>query len=182
MDYAEQRWDIPSKISGIQGMRLFELKEKIRTNPEIASFVRALFNRHMGKCQSNNIEIYFFHNRTHARDMLKYLHDLGWQVLQYTPSKDGRCFQYENYELPNAPSAHSVIGQEFDRVATVIDEAFYYADDGELLSKSIPGETPNFYPQEKMLFQILTRTRKKIALIIVNNTTVLNRCLEILNG
>ena len=183
MDYAEQECDIPSRIAEIPGVIAFELKEKIRTNPEIASFIRALFNRHLTtcKCKPHSIEIFCFHDRSHVRGMLQYLHNAGWEVLQYTPSKDGRYFQYENYELPNASSAHAVIGQEFDNVATVIDETFYYADDGELLSRNLPDKTPNFYPQEKMLFQILTRTRKKIALIIVNNIPILNRCLEILN-
>jgi hypothetical protein len=73
-------------------------------------------------------------------------------------------------------NAHTVIGQEFDKVVAVIGESFYYDSNGKLM-----GDTESYYHPTKMLFQILTRARKKLCLVIVNNETLLKKCLEIIN-
>ena len=159
----EHDLNIPSRIAAIGNIKSFMLTAKIRTNPGISSFIRALTNKHVSKweCDSNNIEIYFVNDRSRAKYLLEYLQNSGWKVLQYTPSKRDTPFHYEDYRVYGVPSAHAVIGQEFDNVAAVIDETFCYAVDGKLSSQDLPGKTQNWYDQERMLFQILTRTRKQ---------------------
>ena len=83
-------------------------------------------------------------------------------------------FYYERYSPGKRECAHSVIGQEFDKVAVVIDDRFMYDSDGKLYGSNI------YYSQRQMLYQIITRTRKELCLVIVNNPTMLNRCLDIL--
>ena len=51
--------------------------------------------------------------------------------------------------------AHSVIGQEFNNVAIVIDEHFKYTKNGKLTASN------QYYSQRQMLYQIITRARKK---------------------
>jgi len=75
---------------------------------------------------------------------------------------------------PNKKS-HEVIGQEFDNVVLIIDKFFYYNKDNELAYNG-----QSFYSAHKMLFQNITRTRKKLNLIIIDNSQILNRCLSIL--
>lgn len=67
------------------------------------------------------------------------------------------------------------MGQEFDNVAVVIDQFFSYDDSGMLTYNA-----GTYYDSVKMLFQNITRTRKKLKLIIVSNNQVLNRCLSIM--
>ncbi len=57
----------------------------------------------------------------------------------------------------------------------VIDDAFKYNDEGKLQYTK-----KSYYHPIKMLFQNLTRARKKLNIVIVNNEEVLNRCLSIL--
>jgi len=56
----------------------------------------------------------------------------------------------------------------------VIDGGFCYK------GKDLTISHPTFYNQALMLFQIMTRTRKKLNLVIINNEVILDRCLEIL--
>ena len=72
-------------------------------------------------------------------------------------------------------SAHSVIGQEFDNVVIVIDDSFKYNALGDLVADNC------YYSQRQMLYQIITRTRKKLHIVIINNEYMLNRCLDIIN-
>ncbi|AUS27714.1 hypothetical protein [Paenibacillus polymyxa] len=64
-------------------------------------------------------------------------------------------------------NAHHVIGQEFDKVAVVINERFYYNDSGQLLSIREAGAPP--YRMDKMLYQMLTRARQEITVVIYKN-------------
>ena len=105
--------------------------------------------------------------------MSKYLKSKGWKVPKYTPGINSK-FKYENYGLENEESAHAVIGQEFDRVVAIIDETFEYDVKEQLTASSY------YYFQRQMLYQILTRTRLKLFVIILNNEVMLKRCLEIL--
>ena len=106
---------------------------------------------------------------------LKVLQQDGWRIPQYTPSNLTK-FQYEDYLIDNEDSTHAIIGQEFDKVAAVIDEYFYYDNNGQLLTKN-----SQCYSQSQMLFQILTRTREDLYLVVINNSAMLKRCLEIIH-
>ena len=73
----------------------------------------------------------------------------------------------------DSDSAHSVVGQEFDKVVVVLDDSFKYNTNGELCANNA------YYSQRQMLYQIITRTRKQLYLIIINNSMMLNRIIEI---
>ena len=74
-------------------------------------------------------------------------------------------------------SLDAILGQEFDKVAAVIDEYFYYDNNGKLLTKN-----SQCYSQSQMLFQILIRTREDLYIVVINNSAMLKRCLEIVHG
>jgi len=78
-----------------------------------------------------------------------------------------------------ADNAHQVIGQEYDKVIAVIDQFFCY--EGDVLSIKGYTNTPYYHPI-KMLFQIMTRTRRKLGVIIINNSEIMSRCLTILDS
>lgn len=74
--------------------------------------------------------------------------------------------------------SHAVIGQEFDKVAAVINQHFYYNEDGRLMSTKESG-APG-YRLDKMLYQMLTRARQEITIIIYKNESLLDACLKIM--
>lgn len=157
----------------------FELKNKIRTNNDLINFIDALFDKSIHKIEYNqNIEVCYFNNVLEAKQYLEYLNTIYWTVINFTESSYDST-PYDEYLIENIKNAHNVIGQEFDYVVGVIDENFYYKSDNSLSTRNYK-KTPYFHPS-KMLFQILTRARKKLKIVIINNDEILERCLHLLN-
>lgn len=59
---------------------------------------------------------------------------------------------------------HGVVGQEFDNVLVLLGDIFYYGTDNRLTVRY-----SNHYDPERMFYQAITRSRKKIMLVVVNN-------------
>jgi AAA domain len=172
----EEQRKIHDKIVAIGNIETYKLTEKIRTNKEIASFIRALFNKNepLASTAGENIEISYFSSADDARAYLESIRIKGWEVLRFTPS------QYENehhetYSSVQNKTSHGVIGQEFDNVAVVIDQFFSYSQNGELIYKG-----GAYYHPVKMLFQNVTRTRIKLNVVVIGNSDILNRCASML--
>lgn len=158
----------------------FELTTKIRTNKEVARFIKCLFNSNeiIHSLNYSNIELKYFESYEVAKIYLNQLKLENWKIINYTPDSR-RNLPYENNNLENeSDNAHTVIGQEFDNVIAVIDEFFYY-EDGKLLTHNYHSK-PYYHPS-KMLFQIVSRTRIKLGVIIINNPQILERCLQVLS-
>jgi len=82
---------------------------------------------------------------------------------------------HEKYSEISKKTSHKVIGQEFDGVAVTIDKYFSYGEGGELV---YGGQA--YYSPVKMLFQNITRARKRVNLVIIDNEELLDRCMHIL--
>lgn len=175
----EMRNNIEFIIDDKTSAKKYNLTKKIRTNKEIASFIVALFNkkRPISTIKKSNIKLDFFDNLFDAKKYMEELKDQDWKVINFTPSRI-QTFTYDYYSIPFEDNAHRVIGQEFDKVVAVIDSHFYYADNGELSTKGYK-ETPYYHPP-KMLFQIMTRVRKKLCVIVIDNEEIMERCLKIM--
>lgn len=156
----------------------FHLTEKIRTNKEIASFIKCVFDRALTveKFNRSNIELVYFKEYSAAKEYLSLLSSNEWKVINYTPSRK-HVLPYDNYALDNEDNAHTVIGQEFDKVVAVIDSHFFYKNN-KLSTKNYSNRP--FYHPTKMLFQIMSRTRRKLCFIVVDNPEIMERCLSIL--
>ncbi|RJE47908.1 hypothetical protein A7K50_01305 [Dehalobacter sp. MCB1] len=176
----EIRNNIPKYISKKLSPHEFRLTEKIRTNKEIASFIKNLFDLSKKNPNQNyeNIDIQYFTDPEDAKKYIGYLDNKGWKVINFTPSRY-HTYPYEKYQKNDEDNAHKVIGQEYDNVVAVIDRHFYYKD-GKLNTWGY-STTPYYHPT-KMLFQIVTRTRKKLSIIIINNERLLDQCLRILQN
>jgi len=176
LSHSEVNADLDGKISSIKGLTTHKLSEKIRTNKEIANFIKALFNnsRKIVLSSKSNIEVSYFKSLDDARFYLSGLGTAGWEVIRFTPSQYSKEHHAEYFVQPNKTS-HEVIGQEFDNVAITIDRFFSYDATGELSYKG-----GAYYHASKMLFQNITRARKRLNIVIIDNEEVLNRCVEVL--
>lgn len=172
----EEQNNIDGKIEEISQLTKYKLSEKIRTNKEIANFTKMLFNnkRKIELSSNGNIELNYFQNIADAKNYLKSLDKKKWVGLNFTPSQY-YCEFHEEYSNPLNKTSHNVIGQEFDGVAIIIDRFFTYQSDGELVYN---GTT--YYHSVKMLFQNITRARKRLNLVIIDNEELLRRCISIL--
>ncbi len=171
--------NIPQYIIEQVSPKVFKLTEKIRTNKEIAAFIKNLFD--LSKKSPNqvysNVNVQYFSTVDDAKKYLDVLKVQGWKVINYTPSSY-KNYPYDKFQNDIEVNAHKVIGQEYDNVVAVLDRYFYYKENGQLSTKGWPN-TPYYHPT-KMLFQIVTRARKKLNIIIINNEAVLDQCLNIL--
>jgi len=159
----------------------FQLTKKIRSNKEVASFIKCLFEAHkeIDKIDMSNIKLNYFKTYSEAKAYIKTLKERDWKVINYTPS-NRQSLPYDNFKIHYEESTHNVIGQEFDNVIGVVDSHFYYDENKKLSTKNYKIE-PYYHPT-KMLLQILTRTRRKLNFIVIDNEEIMIRCLEILTA
>lgn len=172
--------NIPKYIQEKVSPKHFKLTDKIRTNKEIASFIKNLFDlsKRSPEQKYSNVHVEYFGGPLAVKKELELLKSQGWKIVNYTPSKYNR-HPHDSYQNDSNDSAHEVIGQEFDKVAVVLDEHFYYDEDKKLSTQG--WKVDPYYHPTKMLFQMVTRTRKKLHIIILNNEDILNECLKILH-
>ena len=168
--------DVSEKINSLVPIKQYKLSEKIRTNKEIAAFIKMLFNakRSLPISNNGNIEINYFHVMEDAKNYLDGLDEEKWEILRFTPSQYD-LEHHKEYSGASDKTSHQVIGQEFDGVAVAIDKFFSYDGNGDLIYKG-----GAYYHPAKMLFQNITRSRKKLNLIIIGNKEILMRCVDIL--
>ena len=174
----EDRRDIDGKISQITSITKYKLSEKIRTNKNLASFIKMIFNKAkiLSLLSKDNIEISYFDNHEDAKEFLDKLNNQEWKVIRFTPSQRNHDSHEKCFTLWSE-TFHKVIGQEFDNVAVVMDSNFSYNEENGRLIYS----GNSYYHPVKMLFQNMTRTRKKLHIVIINNSEILNRCLSVLS-
>lgn len=154
------------------------LTKKIRTNKQVASFIKRLFNLRdtagSENMRYNNITVNYFNNET---DGIKYAKTLipSWNVLTYTTSNYDDEYNkiFKSLEFQNQ---HTVIGQEFDNVAFFMGKVYYYDND----HLKVKLEEESYYPTRLGLFENITRTRINLKIIVCNNSEVFGKCLEIL--
>lgn len=168
--------NIPNQIESRIPSKIFELTGKIRTNPEVASFIKNVFDlsKRNDYIEYSNIEIQYFTSYDDAGSFATLLKEKQWEVISYTLSQFNRrkTDKFTSYADFNA---HDVVGQEFDKVATVIDSSFRYNED-----KRLTAVGKYYYSPVQMLFQMLSRAREQICIIIVDNEELLTHCLDIL--
>lgn len=168
--------DIPGKIMKLENLQKYKLKDKIRSNKEIADFINLLFSKKSNKkmVSANNVSISYFAEETKVDPYLSTFRSQGWEVLRFTASQYDNEY-HERFSSPCDSNSHTVIGQEFDKVVIVLDRFFDYNDAGDIVYRS-----KSYYDAVKMLFQNMTRCRRRLHLVFVQNQVLLARCSEVL--
>lgn len=157
----------------------YGLTEKIRTNKEVATFIKGLFDKKVqtSATTKQNVNVTYFDDDSKAQNYLDYLRKKQWTVINFTPDlHNGRAYDKHNSDRTELTS-HKVIGQEFEQVVAIVGNYFDYCIEGKLTYRE-----KNYYDPVKMLWQNLTRTRKKLHLIVVGNHAILERCMELLTA
>lgn len=168
----------------------FKLTEKIRTNKEIAGFIKNLFDlsKVNNKINYSNVTVKYFSGYDQARQYMNEMSMDGWEIINFTPSEYA-TYAYTKFSCQTHRNAHNVVGQEFDNVVAVIDSYFYYKEELDIESGKMTRKLAihnciskgYYYNPVKMLFQIMTRTRKKLTLIVIDNEAVLKECIKIVS-
>ena len=135
--------------------KIYMLKNTIRTNAEIMHFIRKLHNlhyhipTHIQADLPEHVRICYAGNGLETDNFLDY----------YQLPRNG------GYKLIRLDSCNAVIGQEFDHVMTVLDHTFYYDETQKLCAHDMQNQL-----SMHMLYQVLTRARDRLVLIITDET------------
>lgn len=151
-----------------------KLTNKIRTNKEMASFITNLVD--IGKSKDHldysNVSVSYFDNDEDVKEYVDFLKESEWTLITFTTSlKDPD--PYDNLVSFAEKNAHDVIGQEFSKVAFVMDGNFKYSDTGKLQA------TRSYYSATGMLYQIVTRVVDELKIIVLNNPELYYQLLRI---
>ncbi|MCM3090211.1 DUF2075 domain-containing protein [Cytobacillus sp. AMY 15.2] len=174
----ERNYNNLSKLKSLKNSELFKLSKKIRTNKELGAFIKGLFNLdYMKYCNNtDNISIHYFGDINQARGFAEGLEREGWQIIDYTGQNfNGQAIQ--KMMLNRGLNAHGVLGQEFDKVLVLVGSTFYYND-----QNSIAVRNANYYDPERMFYQSVTRARKQIMLLVVNNPEFMTKVIKALKN
>ncbi len=177
----EMRTNI-SEITEVKNQH--KLKEKIRSNKELAEFIKIFYNvpmdnEYMLENENKNIKVNYFDTKEEADEFVQLRKELNWKYLTYSNS----LYTYEHLDklvTKGEDTPHKVIGQEFDKVVIMMDDNFTYTENEEKRKFELKGRTDNYYHTRKMLFQNITRARKQLNLVIVDNPVLLLTITKIL--
>jgi len=174
---AERKYNNENNVNAVVGQNYSKLSDNIRTNRFVYSFTKALFDKSKQTIPGvkDYVEITYCQSLAEARNTEDILKGKGYELPIFTPKNRGKV-EYEDWFPLEGLSAHAVIGQEFDMIAALISPNMYYDMMGSLVSHK-----PYYYDEDRMLYQILSRARNKIHLIIYNNPAILDRCLQLVN-
>lgn len=158
----------------------YELKTIIRYNKEMHAFINNLFDlsKRSPLQAYTNIMIQYFSSYDAAKSYLHYLKDEGWMVMDYT-SSNLNGYSYD-VETNCTEEDNDVLGDEYNYVAAVMDDSFYYKANQKLSTVQLK-TNPNYDPS-KMLYQNVIRVRKKLQIIVIHNPQLLEKILGILNN
>ncbi|MFI8688541.1 DNA/RNA helicase domain-containing protein [Rossellomorea sp. NPDC077527] len=178
LSISERNYNNVNTLKSLENHELFKLSKKIRTNKELGAFIKGLFNlEYMKYCNNTeNISIHYFGDINQARGFAEGMELEGWQIIDYTGQNfNGHAIQ--RMKLNRGLNAHGVLGQEFDKVLVLVGSTFYYND-----HKSIAVRHANYYDPERMFYQSVTRARKQIMLLVVNNPEFMTKLINALSN
>lgn len=177
MSFSEQKFNIADKIHGLPLTKDYLLPYKIRTNKELFSFIRKLFNLHShvdSKFNYSNVEVVFA-RPLEVVFLIHYFKSRDYVFINYSTSYKKRS-PFNQYFPSSNYDTHHVIGQDFDNVLMLMDESFYYDENGQLQCVEHPNPD---YIYTQLLYQGLTRARERIAIIVVNNLELMSKIATI---
>ncbi len=172
----EKKHNIINKILSLPLVGKYNLTTKVRTNKELASFINAIRNLNKRSKDVNhykNVSLAYANNIKEAKILIEYYRQKNYIFINYSKSN----YNYSPYsQYAEDYDTHHVIGQEFDNVLMIMDDSFYYNDNGVLQAEEHPN--PDYlYPN--LFYQGVTRVREKIALIIVANADLFEKIVSI---
>ena len=177
LSYAEENRNIPEQLNRLSFFCENKLSEKIRTNKEVASFIKNVINlAHRPKryMDYSNIEVLYAFDYTVAKNIIEhYVTNKEYKFISYTPS---RIKSNDIDKLSNYTNTHHIIGQEFDNVIFSMDNNFKYTEDGHLQGRIHPNPDYIFY---KLWFQGVSRARERLCILIIGNESLFNNILQV---
>nr|WP_014017771.1 DNA/RNA helicase domain-containing protein [Lactococcus lactis]AEK97247.1 conserved hypothetical protein [Lactococcus lactis subsp. lactis bv. diacetylactis] len=171
----EEQTNIEGKLDNlIINKNKYNLKEKVRTDISLSTFIHKLFNKSRSGLQPINfpkVNAVYFDRKSEAEEFVKNLivieEYVSIEVPQYKTRSTGSIKNQKIF--PFSTDGFNVIGREFDNVLIPIDDRVQYVSN-EL--KFNHGE--NYYPYLALngLFQAITRVKNNLLFLVIGNVEI----------
>lgn len=180
----EKTSDIANKILGLNSEVINRvLTGKIRSNKEINLFIKKIFDgqhNHTSNYEFRDfIEVLYFNEIYTANSYIEELVDSSKGKATILSFTDDLITQrkYQRYNnIQSKLNAHEAIGQEFDHVVLTLGDYVDYDAQGKLYATC-----SSYYDVVRMFYQLATRTKEKLTLVIINNKVLAQRAVKVLN-
>lgn len=154
----EQTHTISDFINGLGGFEEYRLTNRIRMNSELSSFIHCMMQPQ-----------HYHRKKAYPSVSIAYA---GNQEEQ-----DNLLSDYEKNGFVLIKNALSETCKEYDKVVMVIDNRFFYDEQGFLRAEA--NEAENSFPKVRNLFHGLNRAKAQIAIVVKENENVLETLLSI---
>lgn len=177
MTLARQDCDIYCKVNELKDVRTYNLTNKIRTNKDVAMFIRYIIDVNKKPPKDSdftNISVCCANSYSDAKKIVGYFKDNGYTFINYLGDNARPINRYGK-----ALDAQHVAGQEFSKILVVLDDNFYYDKEGKLHALCDEQQRALY---EKMFYQAITRVKDTLALLVVNNQPLFNTVVDIFHN
>ena len=169
----EQQRAMDKRIEELADENYF-LSDRIRTNPELSAFIRNMFdlNKRARGYKYDCVTICYANSINEFKRLKAYYKAKQYIYIDYEKSYRNVNNRYKSRKF----NTYKVIGKEFDKVLTIIDSKFKYNEYGELCA-DYDGDNDDIL--EKYFYQVVTRARDQLCIIVLNNEDIFRRLLDI---
>ena len=158
--------EISQRLASLPDVQSFHMTNRIRTNAELSSFIQNMLDlsRRKGQKGYPNIEVVYANDDTEAVCLMQ-----GYAR---------RGYLYQNSAM-----------RDVNRLVAVLDEQYYYDEDGYLRAGKISEASYEITPittsegrksNVRLLFHQLNQAKEKLAIVIKDNPSVYDTILDIL--
>ena len=160
--------------------KCFKLTNKIRMNNELSTFLRTFLSASkVYKRDYLNVSVSYGNDITEAMNLIRFYEKEGYMFIwDRGLGIDVDSMESFPGEAMTRIESESVTGKEFDKVVMLLDDSFYYDKDRFLRNKESDSASETFRIMN--LFHGLSRAKKKIALVIMGNTKLMEQVYHIL--
>lgn len=181
---AEFNLNIEERIKKDQTFSIKSLKNKIRCNDEMATFIKILLNKNEKNklnYEFSKIDLVYFDSQVSANTFINNMYfSNDYQPIELTEyeTKTTGVTKRQNYS-ETSKSVHATIGNEYSNVLVVLDKYFYYNNNSELRSSY-----NEWYPyiEHSSIFQALTRVKERLMIVVIENKQLFIEIQQILNN
>lgn len=179
---SEKRLNIEKLLTEDEDVDKFQLKDKIRTDRAMSSFIQKLLHlkaRNIEPYDYDNVQVVYFENekeaKTYIDNMCNEYHYVSIEQTEYQ-TKTTRRTTRKNLSSKSI-GTHDVLGREYDNVIVLLDKHFHYDNEAYLEDKY-----SDYYPYigRSQIFQSLTRVKNKLLLVVLENPKLYNIIQEIM--
>ena len=155
-------------IEGLQGIQIFRLTNRIRTNAELSSFIQNIMHIPAGRRfkEYPHIEVVYANDDGEAANLLE-----DYRARGYWYKADGG----NSYGSRNAEPSGGV-----DSLVVVMDDHYYYDEEGYLRSLEAKDRANVF--NVRSLFHYLNQAKEILAIVVKGNPEVYAGLMNVLQG